>query len=170
MNGGNVPTHTTIMADPSPTTTAAAPTAHQKYDLLPKMMLNLDRHLIFPLIEHMESQGLLPQDVIVKAKYDLLKHTNMTDYVGSLWRDLHGEEEIPEEFAAKREKVLNELAELEEGSRRVTQLLEDQEVVAQLRADKAANMKFLEEKHEVGEFAGGLWGREGRWLIEGMST
>ncbi|KAF8461035.1 eukaryotic translation initiation factor 3 subunit E [Kalaharituber pfeilii] len=121
----------------------------RSYDLLPKMMPNLDRHLIFPLIENMEQQGAVPQEVILQAKYDLLKHTNMSDYVGSLWKEIHGSDEIPEEFTKKREAVLEKLKELETKSQKVLELLEDQEVISQLRADKTANMKYLEETHGV---------------------
>jgi len=135
------------------TTDATAPTngaAEQKnYDLMPKMMPSLDRHLIFPLIENMEQQGIFPQEQIVQAKYDLLKHTNMTDYVGSLWREIHDSEELPESFTKKREEVLEQLKMLEEKSAKVLELLETEEVISMLRSDKTANMKFLEETHGV---------------------
>ncbi|KAI5793840.1 eukaryotic translation initiation factor 3 subunit E [Peziza echinospora] len=130
-------------------TTASAPVEQKNHDLLPKLIPNLDRHLVFPLLENMEQQGTYPQEVILQAKYDLLKHTNMTDYVGSLWQELHGGEEAPEEFAKKRDEVLERLKTLEEGSQKVLGLLEDQEVIGQLRSDKTANLKFLEETHGV---------------------
>ena len=118
-------------------------------DLMPKMMPNLDRHLIFPLIENMEQQGLLSQEQIAQAKYDLLKHTNMTDYVGSLWKEINNTDDLPEEFSRKREDVLAQLKTLEEQSAKVLVLLETEEVISQLRSDKMANMKFLEETHGV---------------------
>ncbi|KAF8449678.1 eukaryotic translation initiation factor 3 subunit E [Terfezia claveryi] len=134
-------------------TDATAPlngaTEQKNYDLMPKMMPNLDRHLIFPLIENMEQQGIFPQQQIVQAKYDLLKHTNMTDYVGSLWKEIHDEEELPESFTKKREEVLEQLKLLEEKSAKVLELLETEEVISMLRSDKTANMKFLEETHKV---------------------
>lgn len=126
-----------------------AASEERSYDLIPKMMPHLDRHLIFPLLENMEQQGTFPQEVILQSKYDLLKPTNMTDYVGTLWKDIHGTEEIPEEFTKKREQVLDSLKSLEEQSQKVLELLEDQEVILQLRSDKMANLKFLEENHGV---------------------
>lgn len=123
---------------------------YKNYDLMPKMMPHLDRHLIFPLIENMESQGIFPQTDILKAKYELLKHTNMSDYVGSLWKEIHHSEKVPEEFTKQREDVLKNLEVYQEQSQKVLELLEDQEVISQLRSDKTANMKFLEETHRVG--------------------
>lgn len=119
------------------------------YDLIPKLIPNLDRHLIFPLLENMEQQGTVPQEVILQAKYDLLKHTNMTDYVGSLWKEIHNSDDMPEEFTKKREDVLESLKTLEEKSQKVLDVLEDPDVLASLRSDKTANMKFLEENHGI---------------------
>ena len=84
------------------------------YDLLPKLLPYLDRHLIFPLLEH--SANRLPEDAddaalrpITKAKYELLKHTNMIDFVGNLQAELEGLEQAPAEFDEKRQKVIQRL-------------------------------------------------------------
>lgn len=85
----------------------------------------------------------------MQAKYDLLKHTNMTDYVGSLWKEIHNTDDLPKEFTKKREDVLDQLKVLEEKSAKVLGLMETEDVISQLRSDKTANMKFLEETHGV---------------------
>ncbi|KAJ6141259.1 Eukaryotic translation initiation factor 3 subunit E [Penicillium chermesinum] len=104
------------------------------YDLLRRLIPNLDRHLVFPLLEF--SAGNDEEDTeITRAKYELLKHTNMTDYVANLWQDLNNSDTIPDEFVKKLEKI--------------TELLQDEEVVGNLRSDKAANLRFLEEQHGV---------------------
>lgn len=121
----------------------------KNYDLLSKMLPNLDRHLIFPLLEHLSQQGTLPAEQLLQAKYDLLKHTNMTDYVGNLYQEIHGVDEAPEEFTKKREAVLNNLKDLEEKSRKVLELLENDEVISNLRSDKLANLQFLKENYGV---------------------
>lgn len=130
---------------------AAESTSPKSYDILPKLIPNLDRHLIFPLLEFLEGQETAAYSAqeMLQSKYDLLKHTNMTDFVGSLYAQLHGSEEVPEEFVRKRESVLEQLKALEEKSLQVTSLLENEEVITNLRSDKAQNMKYLEEKHGV---------------------
>jgi translation initiation factor 3 subunit E len=128
----------------------ATPVAEVKgYDLTPKLIPNLDRHLIFPLLEFLDNNESLPHEEMVQAKYDLLKTTNMTDFVGSLYKEIHNVDDVPEEFAKKREVVLDTLKDLEEKSRKVLDLFDNAEVVSNLRSDKAQNMKYLEETHGV---------------------
>jgi len=119
------------------------------FDLMSKMIPHLDRHLIFPLLEYLTQQGTYPQEALTQAKYDLLKPTNMTDYVGSLWCQIHDKDEMPEEFTKKREAVLAQLKDLDEKSKKMLELLENDEVIAALRSDKLANMQYLKENFDV---------------------
>jgi len=121
----------------------------KNYDLTPKLIPNLDRHLIFPLLEFLDNNESFTHEEMVQAKYDLLKSTNMTDFVGSLYREIHNVDDVPEEFTKKREAILDDLKSLEEMSRKVLDLFDDADVVSNLRSDKAQNMKYLEENHGV---------------------
>ncbi|KAF8536049.1 putative eukaryotic translation initiation factor 3 subunit EifCe [Trichophaea hybrida] len=121
----------------------------QKYDLTPKLIPNLDRHLIFPLLEFLDSNESFSHEEMLQSKYDLLKTTNMTDFVSDLYKEIHNTDNVPEEFAKKREVVLETLKSLEEGSRKVLDLFDDADVVSNLRSDKMQNMKYLEENHGV---------------------
>ncbi|KAJ5541311.1 Eukaryotic translation initiation factor 3 subunit E [Penicillium frequentans] len=117
-------------------------------DLLPRLIPYLDRHLVFPLLEF--SAGNDEEDSeVIRAKYELLKHTNMTDYVANLWKEINNSDSIPEEFVKKREEVLAKLQHYESQVEKITELLQDEEVVGNLRSDKAANLRFLEEQHGV---------------------
>ncbi|KAI9773354.1 MAG: eukaryotic translation initiation factor 3 subunit E [Geoglossum simile] len=147
------------MANEKPTVPASSLPAAQaqktpeeiarEYDLLPKLIPHFDRHLIFPLLEFVASQEAEPIEEITKTKYELLKHTNMTDYVANLWREIHGVEQIPEEFLRKREEVLSKLQLFVEEASKITELLENDSVVTSLRSDKLANLQFLKEQHGV---------------------
>jgi len=92
---------------------------------------------------------MYPEQVLIQAKYDLLKPTNMTDYTAQLWKELNDSDDVPEEFTKKRETVLANLQKLEEDSQKVLSVLEDQEVVAALRQDKIQNLQYLKEHHGV---------------------
>ena len=124
-----------------------------EYAFLVKIISRMDRHLIFPLLEHQtEGRDDLTDERyhnVIKAKYLLLKNTNMTDYVANLWKLLNNTDEIPESFTKKREEVLERLKIFQDESAKITELLEDESVVSQLRSDKVANLKFLEENHGV---------------------
>ena len=134
---------------------AHSSTNPEQYELLPKLIPYLDRHLVFPLLEfatvHEDEDDAddAARDDITKSKYELLKQTNMTDYVANLWQEINKSDTIPEEFIKKREQVLEKLQEYGEQSSKITELLQDDSVVGNLRSDKAANLKFLEEQHGV---------------------
>ena len=134
-------------------TNGKAPTgptdAAQEHDLLPKLIPQLDRHLIFPLLEFLSGQEGDDYTEITKTKYELLKPTNMTDYVASLWQELHDSDEVPEEFVKKREEVLQRLSLFSDETNLISELLGDDSVVSNLRSDKVANLKFLESNHGV---------------------
>ncbi|KAK8030862.1 hypothetical protein PG990_000596 [Apiospora arundinis] len=124
-----------------------------EYDLMPKLVGHLDRHMIFPLLEF--ATGQIPEDddakarEITKAKYELLKTTNMTDFVGNLKAELEDLDEAPAEFNDMRQKVLTRLSQFEEETSKITDLLGREEVVNNLRSDKVANLEFLKKEHEV---------------------
>lgn len=86
----------------------------------------------------------------------------MTDFVGSLYKEIHDTDDVPEEFTKKREVVLETLKSLEEGSRKILDLFDDAEVVNNLRSDKMQNMKYLEENHGVCSLAR-YWHREANY-------
>jgi hypothetical protein len=121
----------------------------RKYDLTQKLVPFLDRHLIFPLLEFLSQEDMYPAMDLVQAKYDLLKPTNMTDYTGNLWKEIHDSDDIPAEFAEKRQQVLATLRKLEEESQKVISVLEDPEVVSALRQDKTQNLQFLKDNYAV---------------------
>ena len=93
------------------------------YDLTPRMIPYLDRHLVFPLLEFLQLNEVsvesrqLRNDVFVdfhdvyynllffkiypakdlyKAKYDLLAKTNMVDFIADLHKGINETEETPE--------------------------------------------------------------------------
>ncbi|ROW08751.1 hypothetical protein VPNG_06382 [Cytospora leucostoma] len=129
-----------------------------EFDLLPQLVARLDRHLIFPLLEFSSSQlenedGSFKDETksreLQKAKYELLKKTNMTDYVANLYCDLEGLQDPPKEYADKRQQVIETLEKYEEATSKITELLQREDVVTNLRSDKVANLEFLKKEHEV---------------------
>ena len=125
-----------------------------EYDLTQTIIPYCDRHLVFPLLEF--AAGQLPEDAddasvlaITKAKYELLKTTNMTDFVGNLKAELEGLDQAPPEFNDKRQKVISRLEQFEESTSKLVDLLGREDVVGNLRSDKVANLEFLKKEHGV---------------------
>ncbi|MFS7970020.1 putative eukaryotic translation initiation factor 3 subunit E [Helianthus anomalus] len=67
-----------------------------KYDLTPRIAPNLDRHLVFPLLEFTQERQLYPNDQILKAKIELLNNTNMVDYAMDIHKSLYHTEDVPQ--------------------------------------------------------------------------
>ncbi|KAK5712998.1 eukaryotic translation initiation factor 3 subunit E [Elasticomyces elasticus] len=119
--------------------------------VLPKLLPYLDRHLVFSLLNFLEEDIPEDQDTteIAKLKYGLLKDTNMSDFVGDLYAQLHDLPERPAEYTKKREEVLEQLHKYEEETQKIQDLLQDADVVNNLRSDKESNMKYLKDTHDV---------------------
>lgn len=120
---------------------------------------HLSRHLLFPLIQFEGDQAEEKGDAelakkILSGKIQLLEDTNMTDYVATLYCDLHGVAEPPAEYIKKRQDVLTQLDKYEKETEQIANLLTQDEVVNGLRSDKVANLEFLKNQHGVGAIQG----------------
>ncbi|KAK0672133.1 eIF3 subunit 6 N terminal domain-containing protein [Cercophora samala] len=133
-------------------------TGGSEYDLLNKLAPNLDRHMIFPLLEFSASQlvdenGQVRDEAkarqITQAKFALTQRTNMTDYVANLYCELEGLNEAPAEYAERKKQVFSQLEKYEQQTAKITELLERDDVVNALRSDKVANLEFLKREHDV---------------------
>ena len=81
------------------------------YDLTAVLAKNLDKHLVFPLLEFLSLQKIYPEAEIEKTKIELVKKTNMVDYLMDLYASFHNEEP-PEEFKQRRVDVVERLEKL----------------------------------------------------------
>jgi len=121
-----------------------------KYSLFPQMMPHFDRHLLYPLLNFPppaedEDQPIEKQKVLL----ELLKPTYMTNYVGTLARNIQNLDDIPDEYKQKQEQENRRRVELEEATSKLLELLDDESVLGNLRSDKQQNLAFLEKEHGV---------------------
>jgi len=121
----------------------------EKYNLLSKLMPNLDRHLIFPLLNFSADEEADQPIEQKKMLLELLQPTNMTDFVGDLHKDVHGLDDMPDEYKKKRDQVLQRRDQLEEATSKISGLLDDENVVTNLRSDKVQNLAYLKDNHGV---------------------
>jgi translation initiation factor 3 subunit E len=121
----------------------------EQYSLLPKLMPNLDRHLIYPLLSFSADEDAEQPLDQKKMLLELLKPTNMTDFVGQLYQDVHNLDDMPDEYKKKREQVLQRRDQLVEETSKISGLLDDENVVTNLRSDKVQNLAYLKDTHGV---------------------
>lgn len=127
----------------------AAQDIAKEYSILPKLIPHLDRHLVFPLLQFLEQLEDDSAEDITRLKFELLKQTNMTDFVGDLYAQINGLSERPQEYAQKRDEVLTKREQYQEECSKIQDLLADQDVVNNFRSDKVANLNYLKENHGV---------------------
>lgn len=144
----NKPTSASTILNGGAAQASPSETAKQ-YDTLPKLIPHLDRHLVFPILEFVEQQEDTDPKEALQMKFELLKETNMADYVGELEMQIKGLDERPAEWQRKRDEVMERRALLEEQTARLSGLLDDPDIVTNLRSDKVANLAYLKETHEV---------------------
>lgn len=141
------------MAEDGETRTNGAPavdaTPAMEYDLLPRLIPHLDRHLVYPVLEFLEQRGEQDQMEIKRLKFQLLKETNMTDFVSELDTEIRGLSEGAPEWAKKREQVMQKREQLEAQTQKLLDVMDNPEITNNLRADKVANLNFLKESHGV---------------------
>ncbi|KAF2155203.1 eukaryotic translation initiation factor 3 subunit E [Myriangium duriaei CBS 260.36] len=135
------------MADQNGTASDAV----KDHSILPNLIPHLDRHLVFPLLQFLEDQSEddEPQPELVKLKFELLRQTNMTDFVGDLDAQIRGLDERPAEYTKQREEVLKKRETYQEECSKIQDLLSDESVVNNFRSDKVANLNYLKENHGV---------------------
>jgi translation initiation factor 3 subunit E len=129
----------------------------EAYSLLPKFSQWLSRHLYFHLLEFEANKAAEAGDegaerAVLEAKLAMLEaETNMTDYVASLYEQLHGEGASPPDnrYVKRRAAVVAENSRLDQATETISGLLASDDVVNNLRSDKAANMSYLEREHGV---------------------
>ncbi|KAG5440068.1 hypothetical protein PCK2_000580, partial [Pneumocystis canis] len=122
------------------------------YDLVPRMVPYLDKHLIFPLLEFLQQNKIYEKNVILQAKYDLLLETYMTDYIINLSQEMsliNPSFKNTIEFDKKKQEEMEEFNNLNKESQKVLEVLENLEIITALKQDKAHNLQFLKETHGI---------------------
>jgi translation initiation factor 3 subunit E len=67
-----------------------------EHDLTKTIIPYLDRHLVFPLLNHLVESEIFPEEEVQKAQYDLAAGTNMFDYAATLFGQIYPDQEVPE--------------------------------------------------------------------------
>ncbi|CAA2952421.1 eukaryotic translation initiation factor 3 subunit E [Olea europaea subsp. europaea] len=121
-----------------------------KYDLTPRIAPQLDRHLVFPLLEFLQERGLYAEEDILKAKIELLNNTNMVDYAMDIHKSLYHSDDVPNEMVERRVEVVARLKSLEESAAPIITFLQNPNAVQELRADKQHNLQMLNDRYQIG--------------------
>jgi len=118
-------------------------------DLTSTILKYTDRHLGFPLLQHLGSLNIFNQDDIAKAMYELAKGTSMVDFALQLHQQAYPDEPAPTELQKQRENAEAQNERLASEVETVLNVIEDPTVADSLKQDKAQNLQWLEEHYKV---------------------
>lgn len=113
------------------------------------VLQHLDRHLIYPILEFYQANGLHSEKEMLQAKFDLLQDTNMPGHCAELYKQIHGTEEVPSSFEERQSAIDRQLVELEASSQKVLEVLEKPDLASALRQDKSQNLVYLRDSYGI---------------------
>ncbi|KAL9411695.1 hypothetical protein AB3S75_045321 [Citrus x aurantiifolia] len=121
------------------------------YDLTRRIAPNLDRHLVFPLLEFLQERQMYPDEQILKSKIELLNKTNMVDYAMDIHKSLYHTEDVPQDMVERRVEVVARLKALEERAAPIVSFLQNPNSFQDLRAnDQHYNLQMLNDRYQIG--------------------
>ena len=120
------------------------------YDLTLWIALNLDHHLMFPILEFLQEHRLYEDGQILKEKIELLNKTNMVDYAMDIHKSLYHTEDVPQDMIDRRLEVVARLKALEEVAPPLVAFLQNHNAVQEHKADKQYNLQMLIERYQIG--------------------
>jgi len=138
----------TIQLDsPRPAVALLLKMAH--WDLTPKMAPFLDRHLVFPLLEFLSVKGIYDETDLLRAKLDLLSHTNMVDFIMDVHKSLYPDQEVPANLKEKRQVVVEKFKKLQTDTEPILKIFVDPEVMRQIQntRDSKQLLEYLMKHH-----------------------
>lgn len=128
------------------------------YDLTSKVSPYLDLHMMFPLLEYVDSlivSGSIPysSEDVAKARISLLKPTHMVDYAMDIYKLLHGDDSpIPIEMEEQKKQVLQNMEELkaDNGCKAFEELCNNETIRNKFLRAGQWNVAELSKKKELG--------------------
>jgi translation initiation factor 3 subunit E len=123
---------------------ATASDAMAEYDLLSTMTQYLDPQLVFALLEFVRARGIYKETDVLRTQIEVLKATNMVEFTIELYNALHGTENPPKQLEERREAVIQRMTELEEKAKGIIDVISNEKIMQDLRADRKLNSKYLE--------------------------
>merc|ERR1711992_154711 len=119
------------------------------WDLTPKMAPFLDRHLVFPLLEFLSVKGIYDETDLLRAKLDLLSHTNMVDFIMDVHKSLYPDQEVPSNLKEKRTVVVEKFKKLQTDTEPILKIFVDPEVMRQIQntRDSKQLLEYLIKHH-----------------------
>eukprot|EP00727_Mastigamoeba_balamuthi_P012578 m51a1_g7943 putative eukaryotic translation initiation factor 3 subunit e (532) ;mRNA; f:115370-117477 len=165
-------------AAPAPSTPAAAPApadavpapaapaaedealnAVSEYDLTPRFLVYLERHLGLPLLEFLGTQKMYPASELLRGRLEMLGKTCMVDSAEEVLEELRKRGTASDEFyaaktaelKARRDEVMKQFHKLAAEAQPIVSIIDNVERVDKLKAENNFNLAYLKQAHNITE-------------------
>jgi hypothetical protein len=122
---------------------ATAESTASSWDLICKISPYLDLHMMFPLLEFVNSCSYsltsTTSKEVAQARLALLRPTFMVDYAMDIYRELHQCEEVPQEMEDQKVQVYKRLEALRTGCQPLIELCTE----SAMEPDRVRNWSFV---------------------------
>ncbi|WFD34031.1 eukaryotic translation initiation factor 3 subunit E [Malassezia cuniculi] len=118
-------------------------------DLTQKILPFLDPHLGIQLLSHVSAAGLYADADIAKAQYELASRTDMVDRAIELHKKAFPSESAPESLTSRKEAIAGKGASLSQDAEKVLNVVKEPSVASVLKQDRAQNVAFLQQNHNI---------------------
>eukprot|EP00051_Salpingoeca_urceolata_P000458 m.34216 g.34216 ORF g.34216 m.34216 type:complete len:467 (+) comp10655_c0_seq1:249-1649(+) len=121
-----------------------------QHDLTSTMAHYLDRHLVLPLLEFLQTKDVYDKAALQQGKLELLSETNMIDFATDIHKELHPDSDPPAALLEKRKDVVSKLRQFEQESTPVVELFQKEDVLHQIEIARDGNelIEYLQEHHD----------------------
>ena len=125
----------------------------EQWDLTPQVSPYLDRHMMFPLLEYLDTlinDGTISYSSkdVAAARLSLLRPTHMVDYAIDIYKGLHGEDsKVPAEMEEQKANVYKRLEELRTGCKPLDDLCRNEEERVRLYMKITMYIFITRKKH-----------------------
>ena len=121
----------------------------KEYDLTQSLAPFMDLHFVFPMLDFLSSHGIYPEEELMTAKLELLKPTNMVDFATEVYQKLNNSSQVPSELETQRKAVLDELNAVKAECSPMLTLIDNEEEIRRLQAEKELTAVYLKEHHQI---------------------
>jgi len=120
-----------------------------EFDLTTRICAHLDHHLALVLVEFIDEKKIYDHKDLLTAQLKLSNQSNMVDTAMDIFKQLNPTEQVPQDMVERKQQVMTKMQTLKDSCKPLLELLEQEELLQQLRNDKQFTAPYLAEQFSI---------------------
>jgi len=121
------------------------------FDYTPMIVPHLDRHMVLPILQFLQANKLGKEEDLLAATVEFAQGTKMVDFFAAQYKQLKKTDQIPKNMEDLRSEVLKQLVDWKEACTPLLDVLNDTELVNELRHDNNFHIEYLKRHYNATE-------------------